>query len=306
MNQSICWNNYNVTISLGERTIYLKLINQINFIMYESTIEPKELNLQFEMADIYQIVVNCFKCEQLYEALCSTDSSIMKLQFCATIGGFLKVKFCVHLREKIMSNDGQLTIYMNQLEQKCELLKLKNKELEEKCNAIEQHFNAKMSIFENMVYTIYNVACAGHHVAIVEYPLNTKEIKINIITFQNHGWHVGEHKLFNMKLKPFYCLETLELAGFNGNALDFIQNYNVSHLTIRCDCYSINNVNGLLNMPNLKTLELIGNHQIDASHFISIIRRTKIEKIISTSCGCINTADVKMFCDDKNIKYIVS
>lgn len=305
MNQSICWNNYNVDVSLGERTIYMKAINKINFMMYESTVEPKELNLPFEMDDIYQIIFNCFKCEPLYELKCSIDSSLMKLQFHAKIGGFLKTKFLVYLREKMMSNDGQLTIYMNQLEQKCESLELQNKQLEYKCKMIESQFNAKISIFENMVYTIYNIAAPGHNPAIVEYPLNSKEILIQMYNFDNHGWHIHKQNYFNLKLIPFYCLEKLQLSGFNAN-LDFIQNNNVSHLIVEFGNFAISNVNGLLNMPNLKTLELMGGHAIDASHFISILRKTKIEKIIANSCNCINTNEVKMFCEDNKIKLIIS
>ena len=52
--------NYSILTSLNERNIYIKCIDQVNFICYETNVDQKELRLQFELANIYNIINNCF------------------------------------------------------------------------------------------------------------------------------------------------------------------------------------------------------------------------------------------------------
>ena len=114
--------NYSILTSLNERNIYIKCIDQVNFICYESNVDQKELRLQFELANIYNIINNCFKGETGYSVNFNVSSGILKLTFNTLVGGFLKINFEAILREKILSNDGQLTMNFNKIEQKYEAL----------------------------------------------------------------------------------------------------------------------------------------------------------------------------------------
>lgn len=114
----IVFGNYTVLLSLNERTIYFKIIDTINFTMYEGNTDPKELRVGFKLADIYQIITKSFKGVDGYSAKLSIGSGICKLLIDAKVGGFLEINFEVLLREKLMSNDSQLTLNFNKLEQK--------------------------------------------------------------------------------------------------------------------------------------------------------------------------------------------
>ncbi len=54
--------NYSLVLSLNERTIYFKIIDSINFTMYEGNQDAKELRLNFSLEDTYQIITKCFNC----------------------------------------------------------------------------------------------------------------------------------------------------------------------------------------------------------------------------------------------------
>ena len=118
MAETISYKNYSVTISLNERAIYLKIIDTINFLSYEGNIDLKELRIPVDLDAAYKVMLNSFKEEKDYSVCINANSGNLKIIFNALFAGFLKINFEVLLREKLMSNDGQLTLNFNKLEQK--------------------------------------------------------------------------------------------------------------------------------------------------------------------------------------------
>jgi hypothetical protein len=103
--------------------------------------DSKELRINIDLADAFMIIKNCFEEEEGYDVKFMHTTDTLKLQFNALVGGFLKMKFDVYLKERVMSNDGQLTITMNKLEQKISGLE---KQLHKK-NEILQDLTDKLS-----------------------------------------------------------------------------------------------------------------------------------------------------------------
>lgn len=95
--------NYSFIISLNEKNIYMcvKCLDQV----YESNVDQKELQLPFELENIYIIINNCFKGEAGYSTDINFSSGLLKLTFNAIVGGFLKINFDAILREKIKKYD---------------------------------------------------------------------------------------------------------------------------------------------------------------------------------------------------------
>ena len=54
-------NDYSITCSLNQRTIFVKIINRITFICYESNLDITEFRLSFDIEDIYKLMIKCFK-----------------------------------------------------------------------------------------------------------------------------------------------------------------------------------------------------------------------------------------------------
>lgn len=122
-------------VSLNERTIYIKVSDTVNYTVYESNVELKELRLSLDLEDAYKVIVRCLEgssgpvaskgClegssggEGNYKVTTIVNTNIMKMIFSARVEGFLKMNFDIILQEKIMSNDGQLTLSMNRIVQK--------------------------------------------------------------------------------------------------------------------------------------------------------------------------------------------
>ena len=54
---------YSILLSLNERTIYIKATDNINYLMYETNVDLKELRLLLDLKDVYKIMVKCFSVE---------------------------------------------------------------------------------------------------------------------------------------------------------------------------------------------------------------------------------------------------
>jgi hypothetical protein len=51
---------YTINTSLNERTIYIKIIDTIQYLNYEGNIELKEFRMPITLQDAYLLVTNCF------------------------------------------------------------------------------------------------------------------------------------------------------------------------------------------------------------------------------------------------------
>jgi len=89
----------------------------VSFYQYEGNVDTKELRLSYDLKQIYTIIEKSFRKESDFNLYITVNSGALKLDFKIKFGGFLDVAFEILLREKIMSNDGQLTINFNRLEQ---------------------------------------------------------------------------------------------------------------------------------------------------------------------------------------------
>jgi len=111
------FDNYTVTTSLNERTIYIKLVDTLSYMGYETNVDQSELNLSVDLEASARIINSCFMREEGYMCRISVNNRIMTVTFNAIIGGFLRLNFNVMLTEKLMANDAKLTVSFQRLEQ---------------------------------------------------------------------------------------------------------------------------------------------------------------------------------------------
>jgi hypothetical protein len=212
--------NYSVISSLNERTIYIKVIDTITFMCYESNIDSKELRLSIELCDSYKLICKCFRLESGYNVIITVNTGIMKLSFVAIVEGYLKINFEIMLREKVMSNDGQLTLNFNRIEQKqaqaVQVLTQKLAQLEGLVDAL--------SYAEIYMYTL--TVPANHQSNQYYWKMNTTEM-----TLGNASWDYS-------KICLFYKLEKLTFNSC-GDITNFTNN-KISSKTVKelCIYYS--------------------------------------------------------------------
>lgn len=110
--------HYTILTSLSGRTIYIKLTDTIGYICYETHIEANEFHLSLPAESIYQLVTQCFAEDTGYTADISVSGKTMAIRFRARVNHFISFDFQVHIKEKLITSDGQLTMGFNRLEER--------------------------------------------------------------------------------------------------------------------------------------------------------------------------------------------
>ena len=301
MSETFSYKNYSIVTSLNERTIYLKIIDTINFLSYEGNVDLKELRVSIDLDGAYKIIINCFKEESNYSVYISVNSGVLKLAFNALIGGFLKMNFEVLLREKLMSNDGQLTLNFNKLEQKqaqaIDMLTKKCTDLEASVNKMQQIIDC-CQIFVSDVYTPQGHWC--------DLRSNTQTHLNNIstkeITITEHGHTIWKNIIV------FYQLEKMTIHNFTTkpNVNDF-KNMTIKELIMNCGSNgTFTSLEGIQNFPNLEILTVTSAPGL--KDVVTILKSTKhkIKTLKFQACTAVNVVELQTYCQVNNVFLALS
>lgn len=298
-------NNYSIIVSLNERTIYLKITDTVSFYQYEGNIDVKELRLNVDLQDAYIIINNCFQDLEDYSVNIGINSNMLKLQFNALVGGFLKMAFEILLREKVMSNDGQLTINFNRLEQK---LVAGLSKLEQRCKEIETIIEDKNSQLLDLTDKLSNAhicfTYAGHSNANHFIALNVKELTSPAIQFSNDNSSF-KYEMFE-KLYQLEKLTTVHFRAYSFESVKF-RNNTLKELYIQAQNEgSFTSLDGINKIPNLERLTIISAPSLSNIPTILKSYKHKINYIKIQSCQSVNVVELQTYCQTNNIKLEIS
>jgi len=113
--QSYQFNNLYVLCSLNERAIYIKIVDKFTNTCYENNTDPKEIRgLPGTIQDIYKLIIKCFDEKNVKF---SANNGVMTCHFTSCLEGFFTLNFDILLREKILGQDGEVSIQIFGLEQ---------------------------------------------------------------------------------------------------------------------------------------------------------------------------------------------
>ena len=278
--------NYSILSSLNERTIYIKVIDTITFMCYESNIDSKELRVSIELCDSYKLMCKCFRLESGYTVNITVNTGIMKLSFAAVVEGYLKINFEIMLREKVMSNDGQLTLNFNRIEQKqaqsIQVLTQKLAQLEGLVDAL--------SYAEIYMYTL--TVAANHQSNQYYWKINTTEM-----TLGNVSWDYS-------KICLFYKLEKLTFNSCND--ISTFKNFKIANKTVKeiilNSLTGLSAITGLEDFPQLEKITF--NSCANVKDMVAVLNsyKHKIKHINIKTCAQINNTELMTYCQKNNIK----
>jgi len=299
---------YSIITSLNERNIYIKCMDQLNFTSYEANVDQKELRLQFELADIYSIINNCFKGETGYSVNFNISSGMLKLTFNALIGGFLKINFEAILREKLLSNDGQLTMNFNKLEQKYDALAKKfdkfmkhfEETQEENLRLIDAVSNAEIILSPHKMSNNHSISPS------LIYKINSKNITIESYLAKYNSNVLFQEPCFD-RVCEFYQLEKLELNYWKHSNLSVMKNDTLKELKIQCQNEQyLTSIQGVNNFPQLEKLEIYSSPNL--TNMVQVLNsyKHKINTIILANCKAVNVVELQTYCQTNNIKLNIS
>ena len=309
---------YSILLSLNGRTIYIKATDNINYLMYETNVDLKELRLLLDLKDVYKIMVKCFSVEMNnnnndskimikdldYSVNLTINSSVMKMAFSALVGGYLNISFEILLREKLMSNDGQLTVNFNRLEQQ-QTQAIRS--LTEKCANLEDSINKMQQIIDCCQIFMTNIYTPQGNWCDIQSNAQThlNNISAKEITMQDHGQTIWKN------INVFYQLEKLTITNFNaGNNmtnLSKFSNRKLTELTLNCHAHqSFTSLEGIQNFPNLEILTITAAPGL--KDVVTILKATnhKIKTLKFQTCTGVNVVDLQTYCQVNNIFLAIS
>lgn len=293
-------NNFSVISSINDRNIYIKFSDNINFTTYETTADQKELRVNFSLPAIYKLMQKCFQKEENYTVEITATESMLKLTFDAFVGGFLKITFEVQLREKLMSNDVQLTTNFNKMEQKCNHLSRRIDDLTEIIERYQEEncmmINALSSAEICLGYT-NNQSYSGCISKTLYVPMNIVELVINVAP-NNTTLHWEKLSLlYALKKIKFSDIE-LQFSKFQINSLEEIE---IISSQSQYDLF------GIEKNENLKNVTLNGLINLTHPCFMPHIKKLKhLKNLTIITCRQINTVEIQTYCQVNGIALNIS
>lgn len=296
-----------VIVSLNERTIYIKVSDCVNYTVYESNIELKELRLSLDLEDAYKIIVKCLEGSSVdYKVTTSVNTNVMKMSFSARIEGFLKMNFDIILKEKIMSNDGQLTLSMNRIEQKqtiaIEALTKKCADLEETIIKQQQNFAEQLEFLKGVINGIDIFTSPSHHwtaVAQTQFTANIASTELILNGDSN----------FNAKsIASFYQLEKLTITKFmSQTSLSEMHNKTVKEMILNCSgAGALASLQGIDGFPKLEILTITSTPGL--TNVVKVLSETKhaIKTLKFQGCNSVNVVELQTYCQVNGIFLALS
>ena len=286
---------YTINTSLNERTIYLKIIDTIQYLHYEGNIELKEFRMPITLQDAYTLVTNCFSEVKDHSVSFSKNTNVLRLDFKAKVGGYMNIGFEIILRETAIGSDAKVSMQLIEMDRK------HKKEIEEIINHIDkmaQHYDSKIESLEAIVEKQGNMIEIFGNLQYNGVPLNSE----NLIT--GGGIHLC-NLFYNCKRMT---LENRIGYGFiSENLLEF-KNNSVEELIIT---YEFNSLNGLQYMPNLKILNINfaqnirGNYMKELVRVITSYTHTIRQIIIHQHINKEDPTEIQTYCKKNNIDLII-
>jgi hypothetical protein len=252
---------------------------------YESNIDSKELRLSIELSDAYKLMCKCFLSESDYNVTITVNTGIMKMSFAALVAGYLKINFEIMLREKVMSNDGQLTLNFNRIEQKqAQAIQV----LTQKLTQLEGLVDA-LSYAEICVMTFQHQQQTGQQ---AYYKINTKEMTLN-----GNYWDYS-------KICSFYKLEKLTFTSCSD--ISSFKNLKISNKTVKeiilTGLSGLSAITGLEDLPQLEKITFTSCASVRDIVAVLNSYKHKIKHITVRSCAAINNTELMTYCQKNNIK----
>lgn len=285
MSNSFEFNNYSILSSLNERTIYIKVIDKITFMCYEHNVDAKELRLCINLNDTYILITKCFQREENHSVNLNINSGVMKMTFSAIVGGYLNIHFEIMLREKIMSNDSQLTMNFHRIEQ------MQQQAIQQLTQRLAQLEDIVEAVSYAEICLLQNGIESNRRPTNIFYKLNSKNLSLS-----------GEY-LDLLNIKYFYRLEKLEITSCNTAQTAFnnkISNKSLKELELNVLPGNFTSVIGLKGFPNLEKLKITTCHISDLVSVLSSYEH-KIKYINIKSCGSINNTELMTYCQKNKI-----
>jgi hypothetical protein len=306
MSNNFVIREYNITTSLTDNYVFIRVLNNISFHSYENTVPLRNIctRLPFEPNQIYDVLINCFNEKDNYVVVLTNNTNELILSFTILFDGIFKTCFNITLPEQKITEDARLTLNMNTIEIgfKREIDKLKA-EMENMKIGYKREFDKLKAEMENMK---------------IEYTNNKNEMNtiihdgIGNVMIDESTYRPGNklntriYKLSNpnenikQMLSTMFTLEVLEIHC-NLWCFDFTQQF-VKRIVLSWG-YTEFHFKGIDNLPNVEIIEIMPTFQfnIAEANEYYLNQAKKLKKIVLNSYTTRKDFFVN-YCNKNNIE----
>jgi hypothetical protein len=257
----------------------MKLVDTVTHMVYETNVDSADLRLSITLEDVYKIITACFGEDEGYKVAITVRSGLMKMKFHAVVGGFLKIDFDILIKEKLMTNDTQLSLFMHQLEQK----------QESAFEALANRCDQLAHMAERLEHTLNLVSCAEIEMRMNTFvPLNSQSLTIQ-----------GDLHMKADKIKLLFKLQKLHLTAFSLVDLTTIWSGSLKDLSIDAGgSTKFVSLRGIRGMPKLESLVIANAPSL---RDVSCLYNMTLKSIKIVGHCAFNMNELKNFCSEHKI-----
>jgi len=302
--QSYQINNLYIMCSCTERAIYMKIMDKFTHTCYEGNTDPKEIRgLVGTISDIYRLINKCLS-EETVEF--SVNNGIMKCGFETCLESIFTLKFDILLREKILGQDGEVSLKIFDLEQQLresrEQIEKLEQRLIERENEMKQEIG-RLTKYENeMKQEIEQIRHRNDiamriHAGLSVDPKNIST-EITVESLNDNTKFAGFiSNLKTLNINDYIC-RTMLKVGYD--SMETINIHNSSSQR-----FDNNELLCLANKPNLKHIYIANCYDtlnMDGVRQFFDKMTCPLETIMIKNCNQIDKFALQTLCDAKGVK----
>jgi hypothetical protein len=293
----------------------MKLTDTIGFINYETYLDNSDFHLSLPLESVYQLITNCFAEDAGYSANITISGKTMTLRFRAQINGFIMYDFPVHIKEKMITTEGQLTLNFNRMEERqTQLERMVQKwttdavaSVDKRCNdtmvSVDKRCNDAIASVDNILSSLQSRVSKLETIvanAELNIRLNSAFVSLGatslIIPADNYLKLDKLMYLYNLQRLSFAPITLTDLSGCKHPHIKelYIDGGNTTHFR---------SLLGIANMPSIEHISIVNAPGI-TSVSECLPSTHKIKSMCIKGCPGVNIEGLSIYCRVNHIALV--
>jgi len=293
----------------------MKFTDTIGFINYETYLDNSDFHLSLPLESVYQLMTNCFAEDAGYSVDITISGKTMTLRFRAQINGFIMYDFPVHIKEKMITTEGQLTLNFNRMEERqTQLERMVQKwttdavaSVDKRCNdaiaSIDRQCNDAIASVDNLLSSLQSRVSKLESI-VVNAELN---IRLNsaFVSLGTTSLTIPADNYLKLdKLMYLYNLQRLSFAPITLTDLSGCKHPHIKELYLDGgNTTHFRSLFGIANMPSIEHISIINAPGI-TSVSESLPSTHKIKSICVKGCPGLNIEGLSIYCRVNHIALV--
>ena len=296
--------HYTILTSFSNRTIYMKFTDTIGFINYETYLDNSDFHLSLPLESVYQLMTNCFAEDAGYSVDITISGKTMTLRFRAQINGFIMYDFPVHIKEKMITTEGQLTLNFNRMEERqTQLERMVQKWTTDAVASVDKRCNDAIASVDNLLSSLQSRVSKLESI-VVNAELN---IRLNsaFVSLGTTSLTIPADNYLKLdKLVYLYNLQRLSFAPITLTDLSGCKHPHIKELYLDGgNTTHFRSLFGIANMPSIEHISIINAPGI-TSVSESLPSTHKIKSMCVKGCPGLNIEGLSIYCRVNHIALV--